>query len=265
MDWLLSDLDNTLIYSYKRALGADKRLVETKDGKELSFMSGRSYELLPQVRKKYCFVPVTTRSLEQYRRIFLPGTAPPSFALAANGGILLRDGRLDEGWYEASSAICEKAEAELRQAERILAQDPDVSFEVRRVDGLFVFTKSQRQELTVDRLRRELSLQKVQVWNNGSKIYVLPQGLSKGAAVQRLRALSGTSRILAAGDSEFDISMLMEADEAWLPESLRSILHEYAEVSEPDCAKRLHIASEHELLSDVLLETLAKRSPQYIP
>ena len=37
------------------------------------------------------FVPVTTRVVEQYRRVELPG-APPQYAIAANGGVLLIDG-----------------------------------------------------------------------------------------------------------------------------------------------------------------------------
>ncbi|MDR2137476.1 MAG: hypothetical protein LBO68_04225, partial [Synergistaceae bacterium] len=63
-----SDLDNTLIHSYKRALPSDI-CVERKDGRALSFMTPRGRRMLQKARERCCFVPVTTRSLEQYRRL----------------------------------------------------------------------------------------------------------------------------------------------------------------------------------------------------
>ena len=90
---LASDLDNTLIYSYKQDIGRDKVLVETMEDKELSFMTRKSWELLRDLREEILFVPVSTRSADQYRRIrfFLDWT--PDFALVSNGGTLLTGGR----------------------------------------------------------------------------------------------------------------------------------------------------------------------------
>ena len=42
----VSDLDNTLIYSYKREIGKKKICVELYEGKEISFMTENSYRLL---------------------------------------------------------------------------------------------------------------------------------------------------------------------------------------------------------------------------
>ena len=69
MIYFCSDLDNTLIYSYRHDIGNEKVLVETKEGKELSYMTKVSYELLKQVSQKKELIPLTTRSLEQYSRI----------------------------------------------------------------------------------------------------------------------------------------------------------------------------------------------------
>ena len=52
----------------------------------------------------------------------------------------------------------------------------------------------------------------VEVFQNGVKVYVVPKALSKGSAVQRFREYSGAAYTIAAGDSEFDCSMLEEAD-----------------------------------------------------
>ena len=67
-----SDLDNTLIYSYKREIGK-KVLVETMGEKELSFMTENTWRLLKELPPHMMFVPVSTRSEEQYKRICFPG------------------------------------------------------------------------------------------------------------------------------------------------------------------------------------------------
>ena len=63
------DLDNTLIYSCRHDIGEEKVCVELYEGREVSFMTKRSLSLLKEVQKKALFVPVTTRTAEQYRRI----------------------------------------------------------------------------------------------------------------------------------------------------------------------------------------------------
>ena len=47
-------------------------------------------------------LPVTTRSIEQYRRIQWPEETVPRWALTANGAVLLRDGVMDRDWYAQS-------------------------------------------------------------------------------------------------------------------------------------------------------------------
>lgn len=255
MELFVSDLDNTLIYSYKRELGREKVLVERKEGKELSFMTGLSHRMLAETVKAYCFVPATTRSLEQYRRVsFFPGFVP-QYALTANGGVLLKNGELSQEWYRESQELCRESEVSLQEAEALLSRDPAVSFEIRRVDGLFVFTKSDDVGATAARLKEILEPDAVEVLNNGSKVYVIPRRLSKGTALRRLRALTKAERIFAAGDSEFDLSMIREADEAWIPENL---LKDWSRggTAGIDAGVTLRIVPEGEIFSDRLLSDL---------
>lgn len=86
MDLFASDLDNTLIYSYKRDIGTDTVCAEVYEGRQVSFMTKRSRELLEKVNQTMHFVPVTTRSVQQYERIRFGDTWSPRLALAANGG-----------------------------------------------------------------------------------------------------------------------------------------------------------------------------------
>ena len=66
-----ADLDNTLIYSYKHDIGADKVGVELYNDRVISFMTPKSYVLLKQADKRTLFVPTTTRTPEQFARIDL--------------------------------------------------------------------------------------------------------------------------------------------------------------------------------------------------
>lgn len=213
-----TDLDNTLIYSYKREIGERKRGVEVYRGKEVSFMTEKSFHLLKKVSEKVMIVPVTTRSVEQYQRVKLG--IGVQYALVCNGGVLLEEGRKDMGWYYDSLKMVEGCLEELLKVRNILECDKDRSMEVRFIEELFVFTKSEQPEKTIHKLREELNLDKIDVLQNGVKIYAVPKLLSKGNAVRRLREKLGAEYVIAAGDSEFDISMIEEADRAVIPELL---------------------------------------------
>lgn len=215
-----SDIDNTLIYSYKHDIGIPKQCVEVYQGREISYMTEVSYEYLKKVRERYLFVPTTTRSIEQYRRIDF-GIKEPEYALVCNGGILLENGNIDQGWYEDSLNLVADSRAELDLAIHILKKDPYISFEIRSLNELFVFTKSENVNTTTDCLKAVLDLEQVDVFSNGSKVYVVPRVLNKGDAILRLQERLKADKLIAAGDSEFDVPMLRVADEAYAPDELR--------------------------------------------
>lgn len=49
---LCVDMDNTIIYSYKHDIGEKKLNVELYNGREISFISERTYSLLKEVNDK---------------------------------------------------------------------------------------------------------------------------------------------------------------------------------------------------------------------
>ncbi len=214
-----SDLDNTLIYSYKHDIGFNKRCVEWFENREISFMDRESIEVLRRIQEKVVFVPNTTRSVEQYKRINL-GVNDSEYALVCNGGVLLYKGCFDRDWYMESLSLIEDGKEEIEKSMGLLKKDGNVCFEIRCIEGLFVFTKSEQPVWTVDFLRSKLDESKVDVFNNGSKVYVLPKELSKGKAILRLKKKLSADKIIAAGDSLFDISMLMAADVGLCPRGL---------------------------------------------
>ena len=94
----LTDIDNTLIYSYKHAKDGDV-CVENIHDKPQGYMPVYAYENLARVGEAFEVVPITTRSAEQYNRISFP--LKIKHAVVANGGLLLCEGKVDEAWKKS--------------------------------------------------------------------------------------------------------------------------------------------------------------------
>ena len=74
---LCADMDNTIIYSYKRNIGENKLNVELYNGREISFISEKTHDLLKKVSEKMTIIPTSTRTEEQYKRIDLESYPMP--------------------------------------------------------------------------------------------------------------------------------------------------------------------------------------------
>ena len=99
-----SDLDQTLIYSRRflyEGVYNDVKPVEKKKNEYISFMTNASVEKLQQLVKKVLFIPVTTRTMEQYNRIFyIAQEIRPRYAIVSNGAHVLIDGIIDRQWED---------------------------------------------------------------------------------------------------------------------------------------------------------------------
>ncbi len=214
-----SDLDNTLIYSYKHDIGPNKKCVEIYQDREISFMTTESFEILKRIQSKILFIPTTTRTIEQYQRIRFDIDIP-QYALVCNGGILLKDGIIDLDWYQETLNIISDVREEVEKSIGLLEKDKNRYFEIRYIEQLFVFTKTSQPTVTIEYLSSILDKNKVDVFNNRDKIYVIPKELNKGTGILRLKKKLSADKIIAAGDSEFDIPMLKASDIGFCPDNL---------------------------------------------
>lgn len=210
------DLDNTLIYSCKHDIGERKMNVEIYQGREISFMTEKSHELLKEIKSRCLVVPTTTRTREQYERIDLRAGDFP-YALVCNGGVLLVNGQKDSAWYEESRRLISDCMEELSRGAELLRSEPTRKLEVRFIEELFLFTKCGEPKKAAARLKKCLDSRKVDVFCNGEKLYVVPGKLNKGAAAERFCRYVGADEVIAAGDSEFDVSMTESADIGIVP------------------------------------------------
>lgn len=205
------DLDNTLIHSHKRRR-ADDICVELYAEHEQSFMSPRAVNLLKKISERVLFVPVTTRSVDQYRRIFWTEDFRPPYAVVANGSFLL-DGDRQENFLRAVvSPYVEELEI---QCEKFSTDD---RFNICRiVDESFLFLRC-RDDVDADKIFFDTCLT---AQHTGKKIYLFPPDLNKGAALRRLKEKFSPDKVFCAGDSEIDLPMLELADVAFAPKTLQ--------------------------------------------
>lgn len=221
-----SDLDRTLIYSKKamgEAFGSTEVIpVELYQGEHISFMSPETARLLIELSKTALFVPVTTRTIEQYERIFyIRETFKPKYAVTSNGGNVLIDGVPDPDWQRhVTEALTrsENAEKVIEAFDRI--SSPDWVKSYRHSDSLFYSIILERENMPLDVVedfRKELAGMRWNLSVQGRKMYLVPDGVSKGDGLLHVKALAGASRIAASGDSLLDESLLKAADYAIVP------------------------------------------------
>ncbi|MBC7631660.1 hypothetical protein [Aeromicrobium sp.] len=229
---VVSDLDQTLIYSSAtlRLLEADQdapRLVcvEVYQGAPLSFVTETAAGHLTDLAEAGVFVPATTRTIEQFRRVHLPGPAP-KFALCANGGRLLRDGIEDLDFTAAVTERLSGAGAPfaemLDELHRASAGERGASFveKVRDASGLFCYVVVNRAAMPASWVNDLMAFAEERGWGvsvQGRKVYCVPAALTKATAAREVSDMLGATRLLAAGDSLLDAELLEVADVAVRP------------------------------------------------
>lgn len=213
-----SDLDNTLLFSYKHAQENDL-CVERLKGKNQGYMTTATAERLRTINETMLFVPVTSRSVEQYKRIEFPSGCTPQYALTTNGAILLVNGEIDDAWYQAHlMQVAPWREELLRVYETLKQYDFLTSFRV--VDEMYLFAACNCAEEAVQLQHAYEHNTDLHVAASGRKVYFFPPPINKGSALQELQAMLQPDVTICAGDSSIDLPMLKAADTAIVPESL---------------------------------------------
>lgn len=217
MTGFFTDMDNTLIFSYKHDIGTEKVCTEIYEGREISFATEKSLNLIRSLNESLVMVPVTTRTIGQFKRINLG--IDFKYSLACNGGVLLIDGIRDDEWYEESLSLVKSSVSEIRKAMDFLEGDSRRYFEQQYIENLFLFTKCHEPRAVISDLLSLLDSSVVKAFNNGDKVYVVPVNLSKGMAIRRFLKRVPLEKTISAGDSEFDLSMVTSTDEGIVPKN----------------------------------------------
>ncbi|WP_030145173.1 hypothetical protein [Spirillospora albida] len=221
-----SDLDRTLIYSQAAfALeGPDETMprllcVEFYDGRPLSYVTEAAARALEVLAAETTFVPVTTRTPEQYRRVHLL-EKPPAYAICSNGGHILVAGEDDPAWSRAVRERLTACAPLTEVQEHLTRQSGDFVLKRRTASDLFAYTVVDRAALPagwVDDLTGWCTERGWRTSLQGRKVYCLPASLTKAAAAAEVAARTGAAATLAAGDSLLDTELLAWANAAIRP------------------------------------------------
>ncbi len=216
MNVFFSDLDNTLVYSHRRAPEGEKIPVEHLDGKEQSYMTARTFSFLRDAGWLN-LVPVTTRTEAQYRRLEFPEAFGIRCAIVCNGGKLLLSGREDVEWTAQTMEDAREQLESLREADGMLQEL--CRGELHRPEPYYVYGKAEDPARTAETLRRALPADRVTVGFDRRKVYLFAAAVNKGAAVRRFMRRFPVEHSVAAGDDPLDLPMLSAAEAALAPRS----------------------------------------------
>jgi hypothetical protein len=217
---IATDLDRTLVYS-RAALALSRDVlppltcVERRAGEQVSFMTAAAARLTAALATRTVLVPVTTRLPEQLSRVRLPGS-PSRFAVAANGGVLLVDGVPDPAW-QARVAAAVAASTSLSDVVGYVRQycAPAWTVQIREAGGLFCYAVLDEAGAPDGFVAEAAEWAAERGWTvsaQGRKLYWMPRGLTKTAAVSEVADRVGAELVLAAGDSLLDRDLLCYAD-----------------------------------------------------
>lgn len=223
-----SDLDQTLIYSHKtfisKEIDEQIRPVEKLDDRFISYMTQNALNALKEIAQRVLFVPVTTRTKLQYRRInFLNYGITHQYAVTSNGGTIFSEGVEDKEWSRLvleGRDKCLATQDLIKKFDEISHSSWVLQDSGKLADDLFYYCLIDREKIPVTELAAfklwasennwELSVQ-------GRKLYLVPQNVNKKAAIQYIKEKDGISSVVAAGDSLLDLDMLKAADLALAP------------------------------------------------
>lgn len=222
-----SDLDRTLMYS-ARALkelgGAEDYVlkpVEWKGGRWVGFMTEAAFYFLQELSRQSLFIPVTTRTTEQFNRFVLfEQDIPLPYAITTNGAVILCRGRQLEEWSEHILQTMKKETAAIAEMSALLERE-GYFFEgtLRQVENLFFYYSLTHLPASFDKATLQ-TLAAEHGWRislQGRKLYFIPKAINKGDALEFICQRVGMKAVAGAGDSILDWDFLQYCDERFVP------------------------------------------------
>lgn len=216
-----SDLDRTLIFSKRfideHPTDAKYSATECIGPRIISYMADEVREELHKIRDidNVLFVPVTTRSIEEYNRVSLGFI--PEYAIVANGAVILHNGEPMKEWADYIRKGINKMDI-LDIISDIKDCLESVSYEPKLIDGSYIFFKTDDEVKYDDEIGVLINdYPDWQFTRQSKKCYAIPKHFSKQIALRWLWHELNQPYIVASGDSELDLPMLTLADRAIIP------------------------------------------------
>lgn len=230
-----TDLDRTIIFSEKFIEQHNKQdwkdnhiCLEHYNGKPLSYVTKETfnylYNLLESPYDKNTFIPITTRSIEQFKRINLISNFP--YAITNNGGVILKYGKPIKEWTDFINYQKEKLKVSYQEIIDLYTNNPEVyEKEGKLVDELFLFIKikdlnKNKVEIFLKDLESKLLNTGWTFTLQGKKLYIIPEYIRKDRALlylinNHLKEFSNI--VITAGDGKLDLDLIEFGDINFVP------------------------------------------------
>ncbi|GAA0348340.1 HAD hydrolase family protein [Bacillus carboniphilus] len=220
-----SDLDRTLIYSTRalkeyNQLDLDLVLVESANNHQ-SYMSKESYEMLEEISRKILFIPVTTRTNAQFKRLKLPlAKSQNHFHITSNGAHIFVNGKKDLRWERKLQSKMENLTyTSFHIAEQIkeLQIDPD-KITIRNYQNLYFSITGKEASFKKEIKEWVLKVRGMgwKVYFHRNRCYIMPPFLKKGESIRYLKQELGENVVWGAGDSIMDSSLLQVCEQKYV-------------------------------------------------
>lgn len=218
------DLDDTLFQTVAKMSGVPTRYPASHDvlGVVSGYQSEAQKTLLQWLRRDCDLVPVTARSVEAFGRVALEFSGG---AICAHGGVILRPNRdIDPHWQRAMAEQLRPFHSRLpRLCDAALRAGAQLGISLR---GWVLEEEGQRHCVVIkhnagsdaqlvslrDTLLTAGLLEGMYTHLNGNNLALIPQGVSKRAAVEHYlaqdRAVQGNRLVLGIGDSVTDLGFM---------------------------------------------------------
>lgn len=182
-----------------------------------SYISNRVLEALKELIKNPILriVPVTTRSIAEYKRINIPDIEF-EYAITSNGGTILKNGEILETWRDRIKENTDTRELEhiAKKVDRIKG----INYKSRVVDESFIFSKTDDLDTTVDGLSKLGEIYRDYSFETYKhKVYIIPKFITKSNALLYLEEILNERVVFSSGDGYFDLPMLKQCDVPIVP------------------------------------------------
>lgn len=208
MTFFVTDLDKTLIFSKRFVNNEDVEVIEYKDNQELSYMTKTALNTLKSINEKITIIPITSRSLEQYKRIDF--NINFKYAILSNGGTILYNGIIDNEWKEIIKKEFNKMN--LTNVEALLHNSSSLfeNFYELKDDSYYYARVKENQEFVVLKLLKPFLGKDWNCFIQDNKLYVMPKFVTKENALKYLieKYNLDLSDSFGAGDGKQDEKFL---------------------------------------------------------
>lgn len=249
---LAFDLDSTIMHS-RRNFAQTDICIEHIKGEPRGFMKPTILSALQNVSRYARFVPVTSRSLDQYKRIEW-GEVAVSEAYVDNGVRLIKQG--DLRFVVDENEIINPYLCYLQKAINEISCIAGIR-KARIVDECYVVFLYDNWESVSEAFAKYNSASSLRLFVDKKKIYLFPPKVEKRIAIEHLRNRYENSIIICAGDSMNDLSMMAVSDLAIVPEEIA------AKATDFHLPDNTVVCPKEESFEDFIAGWLLKELPSY--